>query len=110
MQAATQSIPIVFANVPDPVGNGFVNTLARPGGNITGFANYEETVGAKWVELLMQLAPQTKRVAVLYDPANPATRGFARCGRNRKSGALESSRLGLTIPASLLTIADEVIE
>jgi putative ABC transport system substrate-binding protein len=78
IQAATRSIPIVFANVPDPVGNGFVASLARPGGNITGFANYEETVGGKWIELLVQLAPRTKRIAVMYDPANPATRGYLR--------------------------------
>jgi putative ABC transport system substrate-binding protein len=71
MQRATRTIPIVFANVPDPVANGFVTNLARPGGNITGFANYEPAIAVKWLELLKQIAPQVARVAFIYDPANP---------------------------------------
>jgi putative ABC transport system substrate-binding protein len=78
MQQATRSIPIVFANVPDPVANGFVASFARPGGNITGFANYEEAVAAKRLELLKQIASDVARVAVIYDPANPATAGYLR--------------------------------
>ena len=69
------NVPIVFANVPDPVGNGFVASVAHPGGNITGFANYEQDIGAKWLELLKQIAPHVTRVAYIYDPANPATAG-----------------------------------
>src|SRR5262249_39515213 len=66
MQQATRTIPIVFANVPDPVANGFVTNLARPGGNITGFANYEPTIAIKWLELLKQIAPDVARVAFIY--------------------------------------------
>jgi putative tryptophan/tyrosine transport system substrate-binding protein len=64
---ATRSIPIVFAIVPDPVGAGFVDSLARPGGNATGFASFEYGIAAKWVELLKELAPHLTRVAVLRD-------------------------------------------
>ena len=68
---ATRTIPIVFAFVPDPVALGFVSSLARPGGNITGFANYEVGIGVKWLELLKQIAPDVSRVEIIYDPANP---------------------------------------
>jgi putative ABC transport system substrate-binding protein len=66
-------VPIVFAQVGDPVGLKFAASLARPGGNITGFGNFEFTLGAKWVELLKQLAPSVSRVAVIYDIANPGS-------------------------------------
>jgi putative ABC transport system substrate-binding protein len=69
LQRATRSIPIVFANVIDPVGAGFVSNLARPGGNTTGFAAFEYSTSGKWLELLKQIAPQIRRVAVLRDPA-----------------------------------------
>src|SRR5262249_10630524 len=62
MHQASRSIAIVFANVPDPVANGFVTSLARPGGNITGFANYEPKIAVKWLELLKQIAPSVTRV------------------------------------------------
>jgi putative ABC transport system substrate-binding protein len=65
----TRSIPVVFALVPDPVGAGFVNSLAQPGGNATGFMLFEYGVGGKYVELLKELAPGVTRVAVLRDPA-----------------------------------------
>jgi putative ABC transport system substrate-binding protein len=64
---ATRIVPIVFAIVPDPVGGGFVESLARPGGNVTGFTLYEYGLGAKWLELLMEIAPGVRRVAVLRD-------------------------------------------
>src|SRR5262245_55079035 len=57
MQQATRTIPIVFMNVPDPVGAGFVQSMAHPGGNITGFLNFEYSMGGKWAELLKQIAP-----------------------------------------------------
>ena len=72
LKKATSTIPIVFANVPDPVGIGLVSTLARPGGNITGFTSIEPTLAGKWLEVLKEIAPHTARVAVLYSPANPA--------------------------------------
>jgi putative ABC transport system substrate-binding protein len=76
LKQATSAIPIVFAQVTDPVEAGFVASLARPGGNITGFTQHEFSIGIKWVELLKELAPQTKRVALMYDPQNPATAGY----------------------------------
>jgi ABC-type uncharacterized transport system substrate-binding protein len=76
LQEATRDIPIVFAQVTDPVGAGFVTSLARPGGNITGFTQHEFAIGVKWLELLKELAPQVKRVAVIYDADNPAAAGY----------------------------------
>jgi putative tryptophan/tyrosine transport system substrate-binding protein len=76
LQRETRSVPIVFAQLADPVGGGFVASLARPGGNITGFANFEYAIGAKWLELLKQIAPQVIRVAVIYDAANPEAKEF----------------------------------
>ena len=69
MLQATRDIPIVFVHVPDPVGAGFVDSLARPGGNATGFLLYEYATSAKWLELLKQIAPAVTRVAVIRDPA-----------------------------------------
>jgi putative tryptophan/tyrosine transport system substrate-binding protein len=76
VQRATRSVPVVFAQVSDPVGAGFAASLARPGGNITGFAQFEFGLGAKWMELLKQIAPSVERVAVIYDPANSASTGY----------------------------------
>ena len=61
-------MPIVFVNVADPVGAGFVDSLARPGGNVTGFLQFEYSLSGKWVELLKEIAPRVTRVAVLRDP------------------------------------------
>jgi putative ABC transport system substrate-binding protein len=65
----TRNVPIVFAIVPDPVGSGFVSSLARPGGNATGFMQFEYNLSAKWPELLKEIAPGLTRAAVLWDPA-----------------------------------------
>ena len=70
LQRATQSVPIVFMGVIDPVGAGFVSSLAKPGGNTTGFVAFEYTIGAKWLELLKEIAPHVTRAAVLRDQAN----------------------------------------
>ena len=72
---ATRSVPVVFAQVPDPVGAGFVNSLARPGGNTTGFITYEYGLSGKWLELLTQIAPSVTRAAVIRDPAVSAGTG-----------------------------------
>ena len=76
LQHETRIVPIVFAQVADPVAAGFVTSLARPGGNITGFAQFEYSIGVKWVELLKQIAPQVTRVAVIYDPENPEAKEY----------------------------------
>ena len=68
LRGQSQISPIVFVLVSDPVGSGFVESLARPGGNITGFINIELSVGGKWLELLKEIAPKTKRAALLFNP------------------------------------------
>ena len=72
MQQATRTIPIVFANVPDPVGAGFVQNMAHPGGNTTGFSNFEYSMSGKWAELLKQAAPRITRALVLRDRSSAA--------------------------------------
>jgi ABC-type uncharacterized transport system substrate-binding protein len=72
LKQATSTLPIVFAQVADPLARGYVASLARPGGNITGFALYESGMAAKWVEVLTEVAPRTTRIAVIYGPGNDA--------------------------------------
>jgi putative ABC transport system substrate-binding protein len=88
---ATRTVPIVFAGIADPVGAGFVDSLARPGGNATGFLLFEYGLSGKWLELLKQIAPQTTRVAVIRDPAIAAGAG--------QFGAIQALApiLGLTV-------------
>ncbi len=76
LKEATSTIPIIFAQVTDPVGLGVVASLARPGGNITGVTQHDFSVGAKWVELLRQLSPSVERVGIFFDPSNPANEGY----------------------------------
>ena len=68
LQRATRTVPIVFANIADPVGAGYVDSLARPGGNASGFALFEYDIAGKWLELLKQIAPALTRAAVMRDP------------------------------------------
>src|SRR6476620_11239987 len=75
LQAVTRTVPIVFAHAVDPVGAGFVDSLARPGGNATGFVLFEYGIGAKWLELLKEIAPNVTRAAVLRDAAIAAGTG-----------------------------------
>jgi putative ABC transport system substrate-binding protein len=75
LQQATSTIPIVFVGTADPVGGGFVRSLARPGGNATGFLGYEYVLAGKWAELLKEIAPTVKRVAALRDPSQFAGAG-----------------------------------
>lgn len=91
LQKATQTIPIVFVSVSDPVGGGFVTNLARPGGNITGFQNFETEIGGKWLELLTEIAPRVSRVAFVYSPEISAHIEFLRVAQE------VSSLLGVTV-------------
>src|SRR5262245_31438317 len=76
VQQETRTIPVVFAFVGDPVGSGFVTSLARPGKNITGFANFENSIGGKWLELLKEIAPRTERVGFVFNPDAAPNVGF----------------------------------
>jgi putative ABC transport system substrate-binding protein len=98
----TQTIPVVFTMVPDPVQLGIVPNLARPGGNITGFTNFEFSIGGKWLELLKELKPSLKRVLVISNPGNPNNLQFAT--------ALEGQggRFGLAIVTVQVRSADEI--
>ena len=73
LQRETRTIPIVFANVADPVASGIVPRLDRPSGNVTGFTNLEASMGGKWLELLSEIAPGLKRAAILFNPDTTPT-------------------------------------
>jgi putative ABC transport system substrate-binding protein len=94
LQQASRSAPIVFANVIDPVGAGFVASLAQPGGNATGFTAFEYGISGKWLELLKEIAPHMTRAAVLRDPALAAGIGqFAAIQAMASSSAVELSAI-----------------
>ena len=95
---ATRTVPIVFVIVPDPVGAGFVDSLARPGGNATGFINFEYSVGAKWLELLKAVAPGVTRVAVLRDAFITAGTG--------QFGAIQSAAPSVGVEVSPINVRD----
>ena len=98
----TRSVPIVFALVADPVGAGFVESLARPGGNVTGFTAFDYGIGAKWLEVLKEIAPNTTRAAVLRDPNIAA--GVGQWGAILSvspSFAIEVSPINLIDPAEI---------
>ena len=95
---ATRTVPIVFTNVPDPVGAGFVDSLARPGGNATGFMQFEFGMSGKWLELLKEVAPAVTRAAVLRDPAIAAGIG--------QFGAIQAVAPSLGIEASPVNVRD----
>jgi ABC-type uncharacterized transport system substrate-binding protein len=102
LQPLSRTVPIVFAVVADPVGAGFVNSLAQPGGNATGFMLYEYGLSGKWLELLKQIAPSVARAAILRDPTNPA--GLAYVGAIRAT----AQSLGMDVsPVSMLD-AEEI--
>ena len=102
LQRHANAVPIVFNNVADPVGAGFVNNLAHPGGNVTGFMNFEYSMGGKWLELVKQIVPQLARVAVLRDSMNPV--GTAMFGAIRATG----SSLGVDVSPIDVRNADEI--
>src|SRR3974377_1776679 len=68
LSQATHTIPVVFVSITDPVRDGFVSSMAHPGGNMTGFTNYEFSMGAKWLEILKEMAPSTARVSLMLNP------------------------------------------
>jgi len=98
LRRETRTIPIVFNSVSDPVGAGFVDNLARPGGNITGFMIFEYSLSGKWLELLKEIAPRVTRAAVLRDSANPA--GIA------QFGAIRATASSLGVDVSPINVRD----
>ena len=101
LQKATQTIPIVFAGASDPVGSGFVTNLSHPGGNITGFQNFEAEIGGKWLDLLKKIAPGVRRVAFVHSPKISANVAFVRAAE------AASTSLGVTVTAAAVQgIAD----
>jgi putative ABC transport system substrate-binding protein len=95
---ATRTVPIVFAVVGDPVAAGFVDNLARPGGNATGFMNYEYSIGGKWPELLKEIAPAVTQMGVLRDSANPTGIG--------QFGVIQAVAPSLGVAVSALNMRD----
>jgi putative ABC transport system substrate-binding protein len=85
VQAEVRTLPIVFISVGDPVGSGFVNNEARPGGNLTGFANWEASMSGKWLELLNEVAPQVERVGFMIHPETDASFDFFKFAETRAS-------------------------
>jgi putative ABC transport system substrate-binding protein len=100
LQQSTRTIPIVFMNLPDPIATGLVTSIARPGGNITGFARYEQSIAAKLLELLKQIAPRVTRVALVYDPANSNWPGYL--------AELEAAAPSLGVQVSGVALRDAV--
>jgi ABC-type uncharacterized transport system substrate-binding protein len=78
LQPMVRNVPVVFVGIGDPVGSGFVASLARPGVNMTGFASYDEPMGGKWLEMLKEIAPQLTRIMALLHPETPSHQGFWR--------------------------------
>ena len=100
LQRVTHTVPIVFAIVADPVGAGFVDSLARPGGNATGFILFDYGIGAKWLEVLKEIAPNTTRAAVLRDPNITAGIG--------QWGAIQSVSPSFAIEVSPINLIDPI--
>jgi len=95
----TRSVSVVFVQVTDPVGSGFVASIARPGGNATGFTLFEFGISAKWIELLKEIAPRTTRAAVLFDPSSPTGFGML--------GAIQSVAPSFGIEITPIALRDE---
>jgi ABC-type uncharacterized transport system substrate-binding protein len=97
LQKATQTIPIVFINTSDPVSQGFVTSLARPGGNLTGFTNFEYSISGKWLQILKEVSPTIERVGVLWNPENdPSGLRYMEAVRTAAS-AIGTQLSGLTV-------------
>ena len=91
VQRETRTIPIVFANVADPVASGIVPRLDRPGGNTTGFGRFEASLYGKWIELLSEIAPGLKRAAIMFNPDINSTAVFL-CPHSRRRPGHSRSR------------------
>src|SRR5215472_3860926 len=101
LQKATQTIPVVFVGASDPAESGFVTNLGRPGGNITGFQNFESAIGGKWLDLLKEIAPEVRRVAFMYSPDVSANLAFVHAAE------AASTSLDVTVTAApVRSIAD----
>ena len=101
LQQATRTVPIVFVNVVDPVGAGFVYSLAQPGGNATGFTLYEYSISAKWLELLKEISPGVKRAAVLRDLLSAGIGQFGAIQNAAPSFGMEVSPINLRDPGEI---------
>jgi putative ABC transport system substrate-binding protein len=95
---ATRTLPVVFVHAPDPVGAGFVDSLARPGGNATGFTQFEYSMSGKWLELLKQIAPNVTRAAILRDPSISAGLG--------QFGAIQTAAPSFGLEISAVNVRD----
>lgn len=104
VQAATRTIPIVFATAADPIGSGFVQSLARPGGNITGFTNGDAETGGKWVQFLKEIDPRITRIGVLFNPKSVPRGGSYYLDPIKEV----ASSLGLTVTAVQLADPSEI--
>lgn len=102
LQKATRTIPIVFTQVGDPVGSGFVASLSQPGGNITGFQGFETEIGGKWLEVLREIAPHVRRVAVVVNANVPANTAFLHAAETA------AAAMGVAITAVAVRNAAEV--
>src|SRR5262249_60071672 len=100
VQRETRTIPTVFANVSDPVASGIVATLNQPGGNITGFALFEVSLGGKWLELLSEIAPGLKRAAIMFNPDTVPVSTFM--------ASLETAARTLKVVPILAPVHDDV--
>ena len=98
LQRVTRAVPIVFVRVADPIGAGVVDSLARPGGNVTGFMNYEYSLSGKWLEVLKQIEPRLTRAEVVRDAANPASIA--------QFGAIRTTASSLGVDVSPINISD----
>jgi putative tryptophan/tyrosine transport system substrate-binding protein len=94
LQQVNRTIPAVFAQVADPVGSGFIDNLAHPGGNMTGFSNFEAEIGGKWLEILKEVAPTVTRAVVLLDTQTAANVAFLRAAETA------STSLGITVTSA----------
>jgi ABC-type uncharacterized transport system substrate-binding protein len=102
LRQATNTVPIVFVQVSDPVAQGFVSNLTRPGGNLTGFSAFDFSIGGKWVDLLKQVAPELARVAFIFNPdTSPQARFFLASIESAAQG------LGVQVVASPVRAFDE---